>query len=1088
MRAVRFGACSRFVLIMVMMASTLVMTGTARGRLSEDDIEALRRQGEQEGWTFTVGTNPATEYDLDQLCGTEVPEDWQMGVPVVPPVPTKSLPARFDWRDSSGTTPIRNQGGCGSCWAFATVGALECNIKIKGGVDVDLSEQWLVSCNRDGWGCGGGWFAHDYHEWKTDPCGGTGAVLETYFPYAAANLPCDCPYPHSYLINDWAFVGGQDPPIASIKQAIMDFGPVSVCVYVNNAFQGYTGGVFNGCQEGGCNHAVCLVGWDDTQGDSGIWFMRNSWGGGWGESGYMRIPYGCSIIGDYACYVDYRGYPQAVLTHPAGNEIFYEDIDITWTAIDPDPGQTALLSIDLEYSPDNGASWAAIDTGLTNDGSYLWDISGLSEGAKYLLRITATDPDLSFDVDTTDAAFTISGLLPEAVWSEDGAADYESFGWALAGAGDVNGDGYEDVLVGTPLYPDIYTLNGGAFLYLGSSSGLSTEPDWSDQGESAMDYFGNAVDWAGDVDGDGYGDLIIGAEGYSNGQTEEGAAYFYSGGPGGPGTAPDAVLEIDAGGAYFGFSVAAAGDVNGDGYGDVIVGAPYFDVTGYDEGRADVFLGGPVGLSGTPAWTAQGDENEATLGYSVASAGDVDGDGYSDILVGAPNYSISGGESIAQVGRVYLHLGGPSGPSVSPDWTYTGSDDYEKVGLSVASAGDVNGDGYSDIVAGAPGYTQLWVGEGRAYLFLGGSGGPADTAAWTGQGGQQTADYGYSVSSAGDVNGDGLGDMLVGVQSYDDGEADEGCVVLYLGKEQAPYLVQAWRAYGDQTEAYLGYCVAGAGDVDGDGFGEVLAGAHLYDGAQTDAGRVFLYPGGSVPGRLPFCPGQVRADGMAPVGPLGLSGSQSQMRLRATGWYPDAGENVKLQWEVKPLGTNFDGTGLGESAAWMLADSASGVELEETVSGLLGDTPYHWRTRVLYQPGNPLGLDHSRWLWPPHNGPNETDFRSGEGGGSPPAAVAGLRASLIGGAKSSGGDILLTWTEPYAESGVSHYVVYRSTVPATDGDSLGATADTAYLDSGAAGDTLANYTYTVKAVDSEGRKSAPSGQVGEFDVQLMTAE
>jgi len=885
-RAARFSMCSVCILLLLIFLSGLVIAGTARARLTEEDIEALRRQGQEEGWTFTVGLNPATQYDLEQLCGTRVPEDWPQGVPIIPPVPTKSLPTEFDWRDSSGTTPIRNQGGCGSCWAFATVGALECNIKIKGGVDVDLSEQWLVSCNQDGWDCGGGWFAHDYHEWKTDPCGGTGAVLETYFPYEASNLPCDCPYPHSYLINDWAFVGGANPPVASIKQAIMDFGPVSVCVYVNGAFQGYTGGIFNGCQEGGCNHAVCLVGWDDNQGDDGVWYMRNSWGPGWGESGYMRIPYGCSIIGDYACYVDYRGYPQAVLTHPAGGEIFYEDIDIAWTAIDPDPGQTELLDIDLEYSPDGGVSWAVIDTGLTNDGAYLWDISGLDQGAKYLLRITATDPDESFDVDTTDAAFTISGLLPEAVWTADGDADYQSFGWAVAGAGDVNGDGYEDIVVGTPLYPDVYTMNGGAFVYFGSALGLSLDPDWSDEGAFVFDYFGNAVDWAGDVNGDGYGDLIIGAEGYSNGQTEEGAAYLYLGGSSGPSALPDAVLEIDAGGAHFGFSVAGAGDVNGDGYSDVIIGAPYYDVTGEHEGRADLFLGGPSGLAGTPAWTVFGEANEINLGYSVAPAGDVDGDGYSDVLVGVPQHNLNGGESVAQVGRVDLYLGGPSGPSATPDWSFAGGDDYEKVGYSVASAGDVNGDGYSDIIAGAPGYTtnEFLVGEGRAYLFLGGAGGPADTASWTEEGEQATAGYGYSVASAGDINGDGLGDFLVGAQYYDDGQADEGLVVLYVGKEESPYLVQAWRAYSDQVEAYLGYCVAGAGDVDGDGFGEVLGAAYLYDGTYTDAGRIFLYPGGSVPGMLPFCAQQIRADGMASVGPLGLSGAQSQVRLRATGW------------------------------------------------------------------------------------------------------------------------------------------------------------------------------------------------------------
>jgi hypothetical protein len=102
--------------------------------------------------------------------------------------------------------------------------------------------------------------------------------------------------------------------------------------------------------------------------------------------------------------------------------------------------------------------------------------------------------------------------------------------------------------------------------------------------------------------------------------------------------------------------------------------------------------------------------------------------------------------------------------------------------------------------------------------------------------------------------------------------------------------------------------------------------------------------------------------------------------------------------------------------------------------------------------------------------------------------VTGLTAHLIDGAKSSTGGIMLAWTVPYAESGLSHYIVYRSTVPAQTGDSLAGTTDTTYLDSGAVGDTLANFYYTVKAVDSEGRKSAPSGQVGEFDIPLQAGE
>jgi putative hemolysin len=220
----------------------------------------------------------------------------------------RELPPSFDWRDLGGCTSVKNQGHCGSCWAFGSTAPLECNILIKDGVEKNLSEQWLISCNRDGWGCGGGGFAHKYYQWKTDPCGGTGAVLEQDFPYWASDVPCDCPYPHEYLIDHWSFIGHDydDVPIEAIKAAILEYGPVSVGVAVSGLFHDYSGGIFDACGYEDINHIVALVGWDDTQGPEGIWILRNSWGPGWGEGGYMRIAYGCNAVGYGASWVDYR--------------------------------------------------------------------------------------------------------------------------------------------------------------------------------------------------------------------------------------------------------------------------------------------------------------------------------------------------------------------------------------------------------------------------------------------------------------------------------------------------------------------------------------------------------------------------------------------------------------------------------------------------------------------------------------------------------------------------------------------------------------------------------------------------------------
>ncbi|MGD8450709.1 MAG: C1 family peptidase [Phycisphaerae bacterium] len=281
---------------------------TAWGQAGEE-VEALLLRAETEGWTFTVDESAAGGRTLDELCSLVEPDGWWVGAPFDAGNGRLGLPTSFDWRALGGCTPIRDQGACGSCWAFGTVGPLECNILIRDGDTVDLSEQWLVSCNREGYGCGGGWWVHQYHQSTTDSCGGTGAVLESAFPYTAQDSPCGCPYAHPYVIDGWAYIGTSYgiPSTDAIKQAIMTYGPVSVAIRVNSAFQYYSGGVFNSSATGSVNHGVVLVGWDDDLGTNGVWILRNSWGPGWGDAGYMYIEYGCSSIGYAACYVDYPG-------------------------------------------------------------------------------------------------------------------------------------------------------------------------------------------------------------------------------------------------------------------------------------------------------------------------------------------------------------------------------------------------------------------------------------------------------------------------------------------------------------------------------------------------------------------------------------------------------------------------------------------------------------------------------------------------------------------------------------------------------------------------------------------------------------
>lgn len=286
-----------------------VLAPTAYAQMSRNEIEALRQRGQAAGWTFTVGETEGTRRPHQELCGLVVPHDWQAAAPRECGPLSRDLPAYFNWCDLGGCTPVKDQGGCGACWAFATVGPLESNILLNDELEVDLSEQWLLSCNVDDMTCAGGWFCHRYHLTEGDPCGDSGAVFEADFAYAATELPCGCPYTHHYWIEDWSYVpGGDIPSVSAIKTAILDHAPVAVAICTPPAFHAYTSGVYNDCDDpGDLDHAVVLVGWDDSLGSAGAWRLRNSWGPWWGEGGYMWIEYGCISVGYGANYIIYPG-------------------------------------------------------------------------------------------------------------------------------------------------------------------------------------------------------------------------------------------------------------------------------------------------------------------------------------------------------------------------------------------------------------------------------------------------------------------------------------------------------------------------------------------------------------------------------------------------------------------------------------------------------------------------------------------------------------------------------------------------------------------------------------------------------------
>jgi len=428
-----------------------------------------------------------------------------------------------------------------------------------------------------------------------------------------------------------------------------------------------------------------------------------------------------------------------------------------------------------------------------------------------------------------------------AAWSTEGDKASAFLGAAVATAGDVNDDGYADVLVGAYGY-DVAGIGasvGRAMVFLGSGAGLSPAPGWIEDGELHESRFGTSVASAGDVNGDGFDDLIIGAPTQSPTATAEGRAFLYLGSALGPSADPDWSTGGTVAGARLGQSVSSAGDVNGDGYDDVIIGA-YTQFNG--DGRLLCFHGSSTGLNTSPAWTIDSNSPGALLGYSVACAGDVNGDSYSDVIVGAVRFTNGQGHE----GAAFVYHGSATGLSTTPAWMIESNQASAFYGAAVASAGDVNGDGFSDVIVGASDYETGQGAEGRAFVYFGSQAGLSPSPSWATEGNQATAFCGVSVSGAGDLNGDGYSDIVVGGHGYANGENDEGRAWIYLGSPSGPSSAPAFTVEADQVGANLGSSVASAGNIDNDGYDDLVVGCPAYDNGHVDEGIAFLFQGASV--------------------------------------------------------------------------------------------------------------------------------------------------------------------------------------------------------------------------------------------------
>ncbi|MBN1814081.1 MAG: FG-GAP repeat protein, partial [Anaerolineae bacterium] len=423
-------------------------------------------------------------------------------------------------------------------------------------------------------------------------------------------------------------------------------------------------------------------------------------------------------------------------------------------------------------------------------------------------------------------------------------------GISVGAAGNVNGDAYADVIAGASHATNGQSAEGIVRVWHGSATGIGTNTTANWQGESNQTnaHFGNSAFTAGDVNGDSYSDVIIGAPEYDNGRIDEGAAFVWHGSANGVnndvnGNPTNAawITESDRASALLGVDVSMAGDVNGDGYADVIVGAPYYTNGQADEGGTWVYHGSATGLNTGAATHDEGNQAGARFGTSVGTAGDVNGDGYADVLIGAPDYT--NGESAE--GRVWVWHGSSSGMSASHNWRTEGNQADAHLGMSATTAGDVNGDGYSDVIIGAPGYHNPNTDEGAALVYHGSPATLSDTADWTKRSNQEGAYFGWSLGTAGDVNGDGYADIIVGAPLWDDGQANEGGAWVYRGSESGLVSAPYWYKQSDQANAQFGYSVGAAGDVNGDGYGDVIVGAVLWDAGQDNEGGAWVYHGSS---------------------------------------------------------------------------------------------------------------------------------------------------------------------------------------------------------------------------------------------------
>ncbi len=476
-------------------------------------------------------------------------------------------------------------------------------------------------------------------------------------------------------------------------------------------------------------------------------------------------------------------------------------------------------------------------------------------------------------------SFSVSAVQPDqnlansraSFWGEDAS---DSAGILVAIAGDVNGDGYDDILIGAHNDDDGGNNAGQSYLIFGKATGWAMDTDLSAAdasfwGEAAGDVSGNSVSGAGDVNNDGYDDILIGAYNNDEGGADAGQTYLIFGKASGWAmdtdlSAADASFWGEDSSDRSGFAAQGAGDVNNDGYDDILINAYADEDGGSNAGQTYLILGKATGWAmDTSLSTADasfwGEDSGDFSGFKLAGKGDVNNDGYDDFLLGAL-FDEDGGSN---AGQVYLILGKSSGWAMdtslsTADASFWGEDSTDQAGTSVSIAGDVNNDGYADILIGAYGDEDGGgVYAGQVYLIFGKASGwamdtslsTADASFWGIDSGEQA---GESVSSAGDVNNDGYDDILIGATSDDDGSSNMGQTYLIFGKATGWVMDTDLSTadasfWGEDSNDISGKYISSAGDVNNDGYDDILISATGdEEGGGANAGQTYLILGDNI--------------------------------------------------------------------------------------------------------------------------------------------------------------------------------------------------------------------------------------------------